>query len=44
MKTFLIIIAVLALIGGAIWVGTKYFGLFSDQDKDGIPDEVEEHG
>ena len=42
MKTFLIIIAVLALIGGAIWVGTKYFGLFSDQDKDGIPDEVED--
>ena len=42
MKTFLIIIAVLALIGGAIWVGTKYFGLFSDEDKDGIPDEVED--
>ena len=42
MKTFLIIIAVLALIGGAIWVGTKYFGLFSDKDKDGIPDEVED--
>jgi|TARA_B100000900_G_C20292417_1_gene598664 hypothetical protein len=42
MKTFLIIIAVLALIGGAIWVGTKYFGLFSDRDKDGIPDEVED--
>ena len=42
MKTFLIIIAVLALIGGIIWVSTKYFGLFSDQDKDGIPDEVED--
>ena len=42
MKTFLIIIAVLALIGGVIWVSTKYFGLFSDQDKDGIPDEVED--
>ena len=42
MKTFLIIIAVLALVGGIIWVSTKYFGLFSDQDKDGIPDEVED--
>ena len=42
MKTFLIIIVVLALIGGAIWVSTKYFGLFSGQDKDGIPDEVED--
>ena len=42
MKTFLIIIAVLAVIGAGIWIGTKYFGLFADKDKDGIPDEVED--
>jgi phage-related minor tail protein len=42
MKTILVIILVLAVIAGGIWVATKYFGLFSDADKDGIPDEVEE--
>jgi hypothetical protein len=42
MKTLFIIILVAALIAGAIWVATKYFGLFSDSDKDGIPDEVED--
>lgn len=42
MKTILVIILVLAVVAGAIWVATKYFGLFSDADKDGIPDEVEE--
>lgn len=42
MKTILIIGLVLAIVAGAIWVSTKYFGLFSDADKDGIPDEVEE--
>jgi len=42
MKTILVIILVLALVAGAIWVATKYFGLFADADKDGIPDEVEE--
>jgi len=42
MKTILVIILVAAIIAGAIWVATKYFGLFSDADKDGIPDEVEE--
>lgn len=42
MKTILVIILVAAVIAGAIWVATKYFGLFSDADKDGIPDEVEE--
>ena len=41
MKTILIIILVVAAIAGAIFVATKYFGLFSDTDKDGIPDEVE---
>ena len=42
MKTFLIIIAVVAVVGAVIWIGTKYFGLFADADKDGIPDEVED--
>ena len=42
MKTFLIIIAVVAGVGAVIWIGTKYFGLFADADKDGIPDEVED--
>ena len=42
MKTLFIIILILAAIAGGVWVATKYFGLFSDSDKDGIPDEVEE--
>ena len=42
MKTILIIIAVLAAVAGAVWVGTKFFGLTKDQDKDGIPDAVED--
>lgn len=42
MKTILIIILVLAAIAGAVWVGTKFFGLAKDTDKDGIPDEVED--
>jgi hypothetical protein len=42
MKTILVIILVAAVIAGAIWVATKYFGLFSDKDKDGIPDKVED--
>ena len=42
MKTTLVIILVAAVIAGAIWVATKYFGLFSDKDKDGIPDKVED--
>jgi len=42
MKTILVIILVAAVVAGAIWVATKYFGLFSDADKDGIPDKVEE--
>lgn len=42
MKTILIILLVLAAIAGAVWVGTKFFGLAKDTDKDGIPDEVED--
>ena len=42
MKTILIIVLVLAAIAGAVWVGTKFFGLAKDDDKDGIPDKVED--
>ena len=42
MNTTLVIILVIAVAAGAVWVGTKYFGLFADADKDGIHDEVEE--
>ena len=42
MKTILIILLVLAAVAGAVWVGTKFFGLAKDDDKDGIPDEVED--
>ena len=42
MKTILIIVLVLAAIAGAVWVGTKFFGLTKDEDKDGIPDVVED--
>lgn len=42
MKTILIILLILAVIGGAVWVGTKFFGLTKDRDKDGIPDAVED--
>ena len=42
MKTILIIVLVLALVAGAVYVGTKFFGLTKDEDKDGIPDVVED--
>jgi len=42
MNTILVIIGLVVLGAGGVWVGTKYFGLFSDKDKDGIPDEVED--
>jgi len=42
MKTILIIVLVLALVAGAVYVGTKFFGLAKDGDNDGIPDVVED--
>ncbi len=42
MKTILIIVLVVAVIAGAVYVGTKFFGLTKDEDKDGIPDQVED--
>ena len=42
MNTIFTIILVLALAAGIVWAGTKYFGLAPDEDKDGIPDKVED--
>ena len=42
MNTLLIIILIIIALAGITWVLTKYFNLFADADKDGIPDEVEE--
>ena len=42
MKTILIILLIVAAIAGAVWAGTKFFGLAKDRDNDGIPDEVED--
>jgi beta-lactam-binding protein with PASTA domain len=42
MKTILIIVLVIALVAGAVYVGTKFFGLTKDEDGDGIPDVVED--
>lgn len=39
MITLLVILA-LGIIG--VFVATKYFGVFKDEDKNGIPDKVEE--
>lgn len=42
MNTILVIIGIVVIAGGGVWVATKYFGAFSDVDKDGIPDKVED--
>lgn len=42
MKLFFIILLIVAVAAGVVWVGTKYFGLAPDKDKDGIPDKVED--
>jgi len=42
MKLFLIILAVVAVGAAVVWIGTKFFGLTKDEDKDGIPDKVED--
>lgn len=42
MNTILIVVLVIAAVAGAVWVGTKFFGLAKDDDKDGIPDVVED--
>ena len=42
MKTILVILLIAVVIGAAVWIGTKFFGLTKDEDKDGIPDSVED--
>ncbi len=36
----ILIILVLALVG--VFIATKFFGVFKDEDKNGIPDKMEE--
>lgn len=42
MSTFLIVLLVLGVVSIGIFVATKFFGAFKDEDKNGIPDKVEE--
>jgi hypothetical protein len=42
MKTFLIILFVVACFSLAIYVATKFFKKFKDVDGDGIPDAIED--
>ena len=42
MKTLLIVLLVLAVAADAVYVATKYFNPFKDEDKDGIPAVVED--
>jgi hypothetical protein len=42
MKTILIILVLLAVAAGGIYIATKFFGKFKDEDKDGIPDVIED--
>jgi len=42
MKTIAIILLLTAVAGAVVYFGTKYFGLAKDEDKDGIPDKLED--
>ena len=42
MKTLGIIILLLLVAAGGIYVATKFFKKFKDEDNDGIPDVVED--
>lgn len=42
MKTLFIILLVVVLISATIYVSTKFFKKFKDEDGDGIPDIVED--
>jgi len=42
MKLFLIALGVLAVAAGAVYIATKFFKKFKDEDNDGIPDVVED--
>jgi len=36
------LLVILTLVAIGVFVATKYFGVFKDEDKNGIPDKVEE--
>jgi len=42
MKVLLITLVVLAVAAGAVYIATKFFKKFKDEDNDGIPDVVED--
>lgn len=42
MSTTLIILLILGVAVIGVFVATKFFGAFKDEDKNGIPDKVEE--
>lgn len=41
MKVLGIVLLLGLVAAGVVWVGTKFFNLAKDEDKDGIPDKVE---
>jgi len=42
MNTTLIVLSILAVASIGVFVATKFFGAFKDEDKNGIPDKLEE--
>ena len=42
MKTILIILAIAAVVAGGVYIATKFFKKFKDEDNDGIPDVIED--
>jgi len=42
MKVLLITLVVLAVAAGVVYVATKFFKKFKDEDNDGIPDVIED--
>lgn len=42
MSTTLIVLLILGVAVIGVFVATKFFGAFKDEDKNGIPDKVEE--
>jgi hypothetical protein len=42
MSTLFSVLLIFGLISLIVFVMTKYFGLFKDEDKNGVPDKIEE--
>jgi hypothetical protein len=42
MNTTFIILLVLVLTSVGVFIATKFFGTFKDEDKNGVPDKLEE--